>query len=254
MVDQIVADAGSADVIMVEVQPRELNVSVLVGDSPITWACRDGVVGEVATDITYVDQATFDPQTFDLGDVGALFRAAAAIAGTSTGQQLQIVDYSGGQVMMSVATVPESRTVFFHPDGSLLENLDFATLGGITRGLREVAGQLSAVTQVSVGSEQSVWVEHVGGAPGTVTRRLRTATVPVTTITRATARVPTTFAPTLVRPEVIWSVAERHVGSTPPAGTSWSVVIEDRDGLGAPRMFFSFGTRQVVTELNGRPV
>ena len=254
MISQLVAEADSADVVMVEVQPHEIDVSVLVDQKPVTWACRDGLVDTIASDIAYVDQASFDPQEFDLDDVGALFRAAAAIASSASGQRLQIVDYSGGRVMMSVATDPESRTVFFNPDGSLLENLDFATLGGIQRGLREVADQLPAVTRLSVVSNESVWVDHVADDPGTVTRRVRTATVPVTTITRATAGEPTPFAPTLVRPAVVWSVVRDNIGSTPPAGTSWSVVAEDRDQLGTPRLHFSFGTTQVTTDLAGQPV
>ena len=254
MVSQLVAAAGSADVVMIEVQPREVDLSVLVDDTPVTWACRDGVVGQVTSDIAYVDQASFDPSSFDFDDVGSLFRAAAAIAGSSSRQRLQIVDYSGGQVMMSVATDPESRTVFFNPDGSLLEDLDFATRGGVARGLREVIGQLPAVTRVSVVSNESVWVDHKDDDPGTVTRRVRTAMVPVTTITRATSGEPASFAPGMVRPDAIWSVVAQKVGSTPPKGTSWSVVVDDRDGIGTPRMRFSFGSEQVVTDLAGRPV
>ena len=253
MVGQLVAAAKSSDVVMVEVRPLEVDVSVLVDQRPVTWACRGGVIDQVASDIAYVDQASFDPSGFDFGDVGALFRAAGALSGSSSNQRLQIVDYSGGRVMMSVATDPESRTVFFNPDGSLLEDLDFATQGGIARGLREVVGQLPAVTQVSITSDRSVWADHPGGDPGTVTRRMRTATVPVTTITRQSG-ASASFSPSLVRPDVVWSVVQGQLGSTPTAGTSWSVVIEDRDSLGAPRMFFSFPTGQMVTDLAGRPV
>ena len=254
MVGQLVAAAKSSDVVMVEVRPREVDVSVLVDQKPVTWACRAGVIAQVASDIAYVDQASFDPASFDFGDVGALLRAAAAWSGSSSSQRLQIVEYSGGRVMMSVATDPESRTVFFNPDGSLLEDLDFATRGGITRGLREVVGQLPAVTQVSITSNRSVWADHPGSDPGTVTRRMRTATVPVTTITRQSSGVLATFPPSLVRPEVVWSVVQDQVGSTPSAGTSWSVVIEDRDSRGVPRMHFSFPSGQVVTDLAGRTV
>jgi hypothetical protein len=253
MVHRLMADAGSSEAIMVQVQPREVDVSVLVDETPVTWACRDGVVAKVPSDIAYVDQASFDPDSFDFSDIGALFRAAAAVAGSADRQRLQIVDYSGGRVMMSVSTDPESRTVFFNADGSLLEDLDFTTYGGVQRGLRAVEGQLVLGTHVSVTSNEGVWMDYAGTEPGTVTRRERTATVPVTTVNR-TARDPVTpFAPSLVKANVIWAVVEQ-TAETMTATPTWSVVIDDRAGHGLPRMYLTIGSTSVVTDLNGRPI
>ena len=47
-------------------------------------------------------------------------------------QNLQIVEYNEGTVLMTVSTKPESRTVFFRRDGSVVNHIDFATPTGMT--------------------------------------------------------------------------------------------------------------------------
>ena len=252
MITRLTANLGSNQTVMVQVQQHELAVTALVDEAPSTWACRAGVVEEVPTDIVYVDQATFSVNAFDIDDIGSLFRAAAAIAGSSENQVLQIVDYSGGRVMMAVATNPESRTVFFNPDGSLLENLDFDTPGGIKRGLADVEGGLTAALQVTIESDKSVWIDSPGADDGTVVRRQRTQRIPVTTITRGERTTLPTFSPRLVNADVIWSVVEDHLGAYAP-DTSWSVSIDDRESAGGPHMHFSFGQTSIITDLFGRP-
>ena len=254
MVGELLKTASAKQVVMVEVGADEVAVCVLVNGAAVTWAYRDGRIGPVATDIVYVDQAAFDVSDFNLDDVGALFRAAAAVSGSTQSQTLQIVDYSGGRVMMSVATNPESRTVFFNPDGSLLEDLDFATLGGEQRGLDDVRAQVPAAYTVSVQSDQGVWMDSPGEEQGTIVRRQRTSRVPVTTVTRTQGTTLKTFSPALVDPAAIWSVVKSQVGTTVSADTAWSVTIDDRSGHGLPRMYFTFGLRSLVTDLAGNPM
>jgi len=254
MIDRLVKTAGSPDVIMVVVSATQASVTVLNGQTPATWAYRNGQIGLVATDITYVDQSTFDPDDFNIRDVGALFRAAAAVSGSTRGQTLQIVDYSDGRVMMSVSTDPESRTVFFNADGSLLEDLDFDTLGGIQRGLADVVGTVPLAYTVSVQSDQGAWMDYPGSDDGTTTRRQRTPRVPVTTSTRAQRTTLPVFSPALVNADAIWAVVEANAGVTVSATTAWSVTIDQRAGDGLPRMYFSFGLTSVVTDLSGHAV
>lgn len=252
MVRQLLEAAGNQNLLMVEITEETVEVSVLdTGHKPATWAYRDGEIGEVASDLQYVDQATFSLSRFNISDVGALFRAAQGQSGSAEKQSLTIVDYSGGEVMMSVSTVPESRTVFFTPDGALLPVLSFDTPGGIAAGIADAVGTRALVHSVTVDSQQGAWVEYPGTS-GTTVRRTRTAKVPVTTnVTAKEMDLPLFFA-TKVRPEAVWAVVDDVRGSGDvPAEASWSVVIDDREGLGVPRMYFSIGSTVLVTDAAG---
>lgn len=254
MVQTLIAAAGSDELIMVEIEEDTVSVSALVDGQPVTWAYRDGSIGQIPSDLAYVDQAIFDIDDFNLDDVGGLFRAAESASGSAQNQNLQIVDYSGGEVMMSVSTVPESRTVFFHPDGSMLETLDFNTPGGVSRGVSEAVGTQTAVHSIAVQSEVGAWVDFPGEEETTI-RRQRTAKVPVTTHARAETLDLPLFSPSLVDPEAIWAVVDKAIGTEDiPEGSSWSVIVDDRDDEGIPKMYFSIGPRVLVTDLAGTPV
>lgn len=255
MVAQLLAKANSDQALMVEITSSTVLVSVLgANDTPTTWAYRNGDMGQVTSDLAYVDQATFDVDDFNISDVGALFRAASGMAGSEENQSLTIVDYSGGEVMMSVSTLPESRTVFFNPSGSLLTTLDFDTPGGISQGIEEAIGSRLMVYSISVDSEQGAWADFPGD-PDTTVRRTRTSKVPVTTVPRAETVDLPLFSASRVHPDAIWKVIEavRGVGDV-KAETRWSVMIDDRDRQGTPRMHFTIGSRVVVTDLLGNVI
>ena len=255
MVNRLLAEAGSDKVLTVDITKDAVEVTVLdEEEQPVAWAYRNGEIGEVATDQQYVDQATFDVSRFNFSDVGALFRAAAGQSGSAQNQTLTIVDYSGGNVTMSVSTVPESRTVFFTPSGGLLPVLNFDTEGGIAQGIADTVGSRLSVYSITVDAGQGVWVDYPG-APNTIVRRTRTSKVPVTTnVTARSVDLPL-FPAARVSPAAIWKVvdAARSAGDLPDEA-GWSVVIDDRRNLGTPRMYFSFGTRVVTTDLEGNEV
>ncbi|MFZ0529214.1 MAG: hypothetical protein WAL91_01595 [Propionicimonas sp.] len=252
MVNQLLAKAGSRDALMVEVTAESVQISVLEPNHrTATWAYRGGEIAEVPSDLAYVDQATFDVSRFTFSDVGALFRAAAGMSGSVENQNLTIVDYSGGEVMMSVSTVPESRTVFFNADGSLLPVLDFDTPGGIAQAVAEVVGTRSTVASITIESEQGAWVDYPA-ADDTTVRRTRTAKVPVITNLRAEKLDLPMFAAATVDPAVIWSVVDRVRGTSEvPEASEWSVVVDDRDQVGTPRLHFTIAGKVLVTDLTG---
>ena len=252
MVNQLLARAGSRRLLMVEITDSTVQLSVLdADDSPSTWAYRDGELGEVPSDLAYVDQATFEIDNFNISDVGGLFRAAAGMSGSEENQSLTIVDYSGGEVMMSVSTIPESRTVFFNPSGSLLALLDFDTPGGVAEGIAEAIGTRVMVHSVSVESDQGAWIDYPGDEETTI-RRTRTAKVPVTTVARAETVDLPLFPAIRVDPEAVWDVVDAIRGTDDiPEEAPWSVMIDDRDRLSTPRMHFTIGSRVVVTDLAG---
>ncbi|HML50146.1 MAG TPA: hypothetical protein PKD84_01890 [Propionicimonas sp.] len=251
MVEQLLADAESQQALMVKVSQHNVEVSVLKDDKVVTWANRSGTVTQVASDLAYVDQATFDVDGYQFDNVGALFRAAAGQSGSEANQSLTIVDYSGGKVMMSVSTEPESRTVFFTSSGSLLEILDFNTEGGVVGGVATAIGGRTTIYSLSVISDQSVSVEFPG-ANDTTIRRARAQKVPVTTTVRSGATNLPLYATSVVDPRAIWRVvqAQRGEGGISENST-WSVTIDNREKRLQPRMYFTFGFTVVVTDLAG---
>ncbi|HSK33625.1 MAG TPA: hypothetical protein VK903_09090 [Propionicimonas sp.] len=253
MVDSLLTDAGSRRALMIEITEDSVQVSVLAADGkPVTWAHRDGESAEVTSDLAYVDQATFDVSAFNISDIGGLFRAATSMSGSEEKQSLTIVDYSGGEVMMSVSTFPESRTVFFNPDGSLLDVLNFDAPGGIANGIKEALGLRLTVYSVTVQSDQGAWADYPGDTEGTTVRRTRTSKVPVTTNTRNESPDLPVFVAAKIRPEAVWKVVDAVRGTTDvPEDAKWSVVIDDREKTGVPRMYFSIGPTSLTTDLNG---
>jgi hypothetical protein len=218
----------------------------------VTWAHRAGKSAEVTSDLAYVDQATFDVSRFNISNIGGLFRAAASMSGSEEHQSLTIVDYSGGEVMMSVSTLPESRTVFFYANGALLDVLNFDAPGGIASGIKEAVGLQLTVYSVTVQSDQGAWADYPGTEEGTTVRRTRTAKVPATTnIRNETPNLPV-FVSARIRPDIVWKVVDAVRGTSEAAeDAKWSVVIDDRLKTGIPRMYFTIGSKSVTTDLNG---
>jgi hypothetical protein len=250
MVKQLVTDAGSNQVLMVEVKASTVQVSVLKDNKAVTWAYRNGGTGQIASDLAYVDQATFDFTKFNISDVGAMFRAAAAQSGSDSSQSLSIVDYSSGEVMTSVSTQPESSTVFFTPSGALMEVLDFNTQGGIATGISEVTAGHTTLTSLTVTSDQSVQADYPG-TNGTTVRVTRAPKVPPITSVRSGADLPE-FSAAKVNSAAIWQVVTAIRGQTDVAAQgSWSVTIDNREQLDQPRMHFTFGFKVVTTDLDG---
>lgn len=252
MAELLLSKAGNDKALMVEITKETVQVSVLdAADKPVTWAYRNGELGQVSSDLAYVDQATFDVSGFNISDVGALFRGAAGVSGSEEDQSLTIVDYSGGEVMMSVSTVPESQTVFFNPGGSLLETLNFDAPGGVARGIEQAIGARIMVYSVSLESDQGAWVDFPGDQETTV-RRTRTSKVPVTTYVRPETVDLPLFGVARVNPDAIWKAVDAVRGTSEiPEEAKWSVMIDDRARLGVPRMYFNIGSKSMVTDLAG---
>lgn len=254
MVRKLLVDAGSQKALEVKITADTVQVSTLKGDQVSTWAYRDGTAAKVTSDLAYVDQATFSVSEFDFSDVGALFRAAAGQSGSESNQTLTIVDYSGGEVMMSVSTEPESRTVFFTADGALVEILDFNTPGGISRGVADAVGSHPMVNSITIVSDQNVSVDYPGTNDTTI-RRIRAEKVPVTTRVLSSAAKLPLFGSATADPATIWAVVNEIRGSDGIAKESkWSVTIDNRDKLAQPRMYFAFGFKVVVTDLAGNTI
>lgn len=252
--DRLVAAAGSDLVLMVSLTRTDAAVTVLKNGAAETWALRGGDPRRVESDTTYVSQATFALDRFNLTDVGALLRTAAAVSGSDQRQELQIVDYSAGLVMITVSTNPESRTVFFNPDGTLLPTLDLDAVWGLQQGFSDAVGLRKAVHAVGFGSQVGVYADVPGAQSHAIVRRQRTARVPVVVTSRTDPNPPPTFDPSRVDPAVVWGVltaARRQDGGA--SGQEWSCVVDQRDRT-TLRMHFQVGTQRFTTDLAGHRV
>lgn len=249
-IEELVAAAGSSDVLMISAKRREVTVSVLVDKQVETWSLRRGEPQQVETDLAYVDQATFDRTDWEFSDLGALFRAAAAVSGSSSGQELQIVDASGGEVRMSVSTNPESRTVFFEPDGTLTPTLDLTSGWGLAQAYREItANQARATTAVF--SNTMVYLEHPGDEADTTLRRTRTSWVPVTVTSRPGKPTNPEFALPRDLPQRVWQVvSRRHARGDFELDQPWECTV--RKGSEGVTMRFTIGSESFTTDLDGR--
>lgn len=255
LVDQLLAAAGATNAIMVTVTPGDASVAVLRNGAAQTWAWRNGRIQQVRSDINYVAQREFDPRDFDFHDPAALFRAAEAVSGSARGQSLQIVDYSAGLVSMSVSTNPETRPVFFNPDGTLLPTLDFTSAWGLKRGYDDVVGPRGTTTGMGFGSALGVYLDSPQDAQGGYTRRQRTARTPVIVTNRTDPARLSAFDPARVKPSVVWGVLQQlHTDNAFALGTPWSCVVDDRASTGTPRLHFQVGDKSFVADLQGKVV
>lgn len=251
MVRRLIAKAGTPQLIQVEITKEWAAITVIKDDLAETWAWRDNAVRQVDSDVAYVGQTVFSIDDFNINDVGGLFRAASGISGSQSDQELQIVDSLAGKIFMSVSTVPESRTVFFYPDGALLPTLDFTTEGGIRQGLEDVVGTRTTAVAIGVQSNLGAWLDFPGSTTTTI-RRLRTSSVPVTINERSQRPDLTPFPVARVRATAVWRVlADARAKGTFAAGTRWQVTVDDRARTGVPRMYFTIGTSSVTTDLDG---
>ena len=255
MVGRLLAAAGTTHAVSVTLSQTEASLSVLIGQTTTTYAYRDGVVKQVDSDVTYVGQAIFDPRDFAIDDLGALFRRAAAVSGSTRGQQLQIVDYDLGGVYMSVTTNPESVPVFFLPDAQMVQPVDLTSADGLRSALADAVGGNTAVARIGLSfttsSAASVSTD-VAGAPGEVIRTTRQGSLPPRTMTRPDAAVPPPFDPALVDVDALL----RFIGQMPestgqPPDKGFTIVIEQRPGEQAPRLHATTGSASVTALLDG---
>lgn len=251
VLDRLAAAAGDHPIIVVSITQTTASIAVVADGTAQTWAYRDGEIQRVQSDINYVSQATFVVSDFNLSDVGALFRAAAAVAGSASNQELQIVDYSGSTAALTVSTNPESRTVFFHPDGTLLPTLDFSSRGGLRAGYADVVGERTIAHSLTFGSQDGVSLDAPDAEGTTMIRRQRSARTPVIVTTRSEAPTMPLFDPRTVHPDVVWDVLERlHAAGTFTLDESWTCVVDARTNR-TPTLSFLVGSQRFTTDLEG---
>ena len=251
LLDALIAAAGSAHAIKAEFTASDATLTVVIGQKAETWAWRDGRVRGTEPDVDFVGQAIFDPRDFALADLGDLFARAARVAGSDQHQQLHVLEYSNGRVYLSVTTNPESQPVFFRPDGSLVDRLDFTTTAGLRQGLADVTARHPAVFSVGLDSA-SGGLYALSPGPTGVVESLRMAQLPARDApTTKTIDGLTVFDPGLIDPQAIAAVLAQLPELTGQAEPDVTWRVERREPVTPPRLYLQAAGHAIEATLNG---
>lgn len=252
VIKELVAASGTINAIKVEISAHEASLSIVSGMTAKTWAWRNGTILVVDSDTQYVGQKIFDPRDYDVSDISGMFDTAATLAKSDSGQQLQIVEYADRTVYMTVTTNPESLTVFFRRDGSLVSQVDLTTLEGIREAYSDVVGTKKFINALGIlPSQGGMYVDVV--VLDTIVRTVRQPRLPVRTTTRREDTTLSPFDPALVKPTIIATslekISAKTTAQTPAPG--WSLVVSTKDNTPEPRMYFTVNGEQTVMTLEG---
>lgn len=253
---QLASLAGSTDrLLRIVITKDTAELSVLRDKQAVTYRAQNGELAEADdSDLQYVGQSTFSLADFNLADVGLLFRQAADLSGSDAAQELQIVDYNNQQVLMTVTTNPESLTVFFQPDGTPVEKLDFTTEAGLRQGIKDVVGDKSRVLALGTLLGAGLYAD-TPGPDDTTNRTMRTAQFPAWTAGRNEKPKYAEFDPSVVDPAVVADVIGRLPSLTGnPKEAGVQVTIDMRDERLHPTMRFQIGSKTIVTDLAGNDI
>lgn len=247
--DALCAAAGSRTLVKAQVSESALQVAVLVGpkaDKVETWAWRDGRPQLVDGDTQNVGQARFTLDDFNLSDVRGLLTLAGVVAGSARQQELQVVEYSGGKVLMTVTTQPESRAVFFRPDGTLIRPLDYAWPQDLRDGLADALVGFQRVTAIGLTPGLGLWAELA--QPPSILRQVRPERTPARSETRTEGSALANFAfdPSLLDPGLLVTLATK-LG----AGRPIQFTVDRRDRRELPYIRVTAENRTMIWSLDG---
>lgn len=242
-------------VIKVDITATTATLSALDGTTAKAWHWTEGQISEIESDIEYIEQSSFDPADFSIDDVGALFRKAADISGSNIAQELQIVEQTPGSVMMVVTTRPESVPVFFRPDASPVNHLDFLTDWGLREALDDAMAHRTQLTALVL-TKESLYAESVDPKDPEATLRVtRQRKVPAFRTSRTETAASDAFSPS----DVDISVLLEQMRTLPmkweaPPGAVVTWAIDRRDGRPLPTIRFTLSGRTMVTDMQGRDI
>lgn len=186
--DEVVAElhrvASEMPALKLDVTTTQATLTVLDRDDQVhTYRWRDGVVSVADSDVQNLGQASFNPTSFPLEDLRRILDVAALHATSSENQVLQVVEYRGGEVYMTVTTRPESSTVFFQRDGTVIKALDTHSVADIEAGLKAVTGSTQVVLAAGFSTAEGYWADVPKG-DGVIERRTRIGNLPTFTAQR----------------------------------------------------------------------
>lgn len=216
---------------------------------PVSEIWRDGKITTQDEGTDTVVSSSFDPRDFNISDVGAMFEKSAQLCGSAENQELQITEYANSKILMTVSTTPESSTVFFRPDATVIMPLDFTSAEDVSQALTEAIGPSTRILAAGLTADQ-LWVDVASG-PGTVTRRIRKTSVPVYSLQRKQSISDEPFAPSLIDAKIL---AEKFAAAAESESEDFVATVKQQKDEDQPFINFSNGGTQELTSLDGTPV
>lgn len=249
----LIEAAGTVNAIKFDLREGEAVLSVVIGMSAKTYAWRAGRIEQVESDTQYVGQAIFDPRDFDLQDVAGLLAEAAQLSGSTSGQDLQIVEYNDGLVLMTVTTTPESQTVFFRRDGSPVARLDLTTRAGLRECLTDAIGERTAVLSLGILPGQGCYAD-TPGANSSTNRTLRSPNLPPRTSARNERPEAVPFDPRIIPANQLTDLVLLLAASRSVSPDEVGVTVARPEAGGSPQLRFTIAGTTLLTDLNGTPL
>ncbi|WP_028821952.1 hypothetical protein [Propionimicrobium lymphophilum] len=216
---------------------------------PVSEIWRDGKITTQDEGTDTVVSSSFDPRDFNISDVGAMFEKSAQLCGSAENQELQITEYANSKILMTVSTTPESSTVFFRPDATVIMPLDFTSAEDVSQALTEAVGPSTRILAAGLTADQ-LWVDVASG-PGTVTRRIRKTSVPVYSLQRKQSISDEPFAPSLIDAKIL---AEKFAAAAESESKDFVATVKQQEDEDQPFINFSYGGTQELASLDGTPV
>ena len=252
IVGELVAKAGTNLAIRLVITDTTASMTFVQDDKAVTLGWQDGVVEPVDSDITYVGQAVFAVDSFTLTNVGQMFAEAAALTGSNAKQELQINEYNTGRVLMTVTTSPESQTIFFRQDATIINWLSFEAPAGVSEALRDVA---TGTDVIAVGLNDQGLYADARVDSSTIERIVRPAKLPAYSALRSASSDLTAFNPNILDATMLASLlADKAPELSGNADATATWVIDTRDNLGAPTIRLTVGLTTRVYDLAGADI
>ncbi|AFV88843.1 hypothetical protein PACID_10130 [Acidipropionibacterium acidipropionici ATCC 4875] len=256
IVDELVTASGNSPVTKVDITSRAVSISVRAGSSPQIWTWQGGRITTSSPQSAQTVSRPFDPDSFAIDHLDRILSVAARATGSSKNQELQILEYNQGVVLMSVSTRPETRPVFFRADGSLVTTVDFTTVAGMTEALRDAVGEDTQVLSVAYQPGKGLMVDTRTGTDGIVLRRTRSADMPAWAVERRGDTGAALFSPSDISPAVLADLMTRvpTVLSKPAEASKLSFTIDMSDRRSLPTIHFTLAGSTMVTDLEGKDI
>lgn len=215
--------SGLRPALKLDVSEEEVILTVLTKDLQArSYRWRDGIIELAESDVEYLRQTIFWPTDFALDNVRLLFDNAALLGTSSSGQVLQVVEYTPGHVYMSVTTSPETSTILFRKDGSVFRSLDVTSVADIREGIDAVTQGARTVYSIGFNAQVGYFAE-LPGDDGYIERRSRMGNRPVFISRRTGTLALAPFDPRLLDPAAIAQTIASH-----DSGKGCAVEIDNR--------------------------
>ena len=254
-VNDLIAAAGSSQVIKVDVSAELASVTVMIEDSAKTWQWEQGKISEVPSDVSEISPTSFNPDDYKFDDLARLFGLAGALSGSNSNQELQIVEYNPGQVLMVVVTRPESRPVFFRPDATPIHELVYSSVEGMTEGLTDALGGRTQLAGIGFEPAKGLWADAPDPKdPAIMVRRTRTAKLPTFVSQRKQTADKLFSAADISAASLVKTMAELPALHGKDADTEVKFTIDMRDKRNLPTIHWDVGGTTVVTDLAGSDI